>query len=533
MFRFLSTILFAATLVQAQSQQVWVDSLYAQMTLDQKIGQLFMVMAYPDGNASKKMATSNQIQKQHIGGVLFSKGTSKQQLIDTRVYQNQSSVPLLIAADAEWGMAMRLTDLSAYPYAMTLGALPHSDLVFALGKRLGERKRSMGVHISFAPVLDVNSESKNPIIGVRSFGDDPHQIAKHGGAFMQGLQTAGVWAVAKHFPGHGTAKQDSHLVLPLISRSKKVLDSIDLLPFRHLIDNKLEGIMVGHLAVPSLTGNDSIPVSTSPIVLNDLLQNKMCFNGLIFTDALNMKGITSSIDKPAFETFMAGADVLLIPEDLTKSISNIKSHYLAGRITPARLALSVKKILAAKYQLSLEQSKRGFYEVLPFSSVDRYLIQQIAEQSLVLVHQNEAFPIKPKANLAFVALGTQNDNTFLNALGKYARVRQLSPFEATKYISPNETLVVGIFADTTTPWKKQYLSATALQKLTELLKHKDVHVVVFAKPYVLRQVSNLGECSSVLLAHQQEAAFVNAAAQMLFGKIKALGKLPVTIEGFD
>jgi hypothetical protein len=150
-----------------------------------------------------------------------------------------------------------------------------------------------------------------------------------------------------------------------------------------------------------------------------------------------------------------------------------------------------------------------------------------------LVHHNEAFPIKPKANLAFVALGTQNDNTFLNVLGKYTRVRQLSLFEATKHISPNETLVVGIFADTTTPWKKQYLSTTALQKLTELLKHKDVHVVVFAKPYILRQVSNLGECSSVLLAHQQEVAFVNAAVQMLFGKIKALGKLPVTIEGFD
>ena len=533
MFRSLSTILFAATLVYAQSEQSWVDSLYNQMTLDQKIGQLFMVMAYPDGNASKRMATSKQIKKQHIGGVLFSKGTSKQQLIDTRAYQNQSSVPLLIAADAEWGMAMRLSDISAYPYAMTLGALPNSDLVFALGKRLGERKRSMGVHISFAPVLDVNSESKNPIIGVRSFGDDPNEVAKHGGAFMEGLQAAGVWAVAKHFPGHGTTKKDSHLALPLISHSKKLLDSIDLLPFRHLIDNNLKGIMVGHLAVPSLTGNDSIPVSISPIVLNDLLQNKMGFNGLIFTDALNMKGITSCIDNPALKAFMAGADVLLIPKDLTKSISNIKSHYRAGKIMPARLALSVKKILAAKYQLNLAQSKRDFYKVLPFTYVDRYLLQQIARQSLVLVQHNEAFPIKPKANLTFVALGTQNDNTFLNSLQQYARVHQLSPFETTEQISPNETLVVGIYADTTTPWKKQYLSTTALQKLTELLKYKDVHVVVFAKPYVLRQVLNLGEFSSVLLAHQQELAFVNAAAQMLFGKIKALGKLPVTIKAFD
>ena len=533
MFRLIFTILFVATLVHAQSQQAWVDSLYSQMTLDQKIGQLFMVMAYPDGKASKRMATNKQIQAQHIGGVLFSKGTSKQQLRDTRTYQNQASIPLLIGADAEWGMAMRLTDLPAYPYAMTLGALSDGDLVYALGKRIGLRKRSMGVHVTFAPVLDVNSQSNNPIIGVRSFGDDPRNVAKHGIAFMEGLQAAGLWAVAKHFPGHGAAKQDSHIVLPIISRSKEVLDSIDLLPFRYLIANKLKGIMVGHLAVPSLTGNYSIPVSTSPTVLNDLLQNKMDFNGLIFTDALNMNGITSSIDKPALKAFMAGADVLLIPEDLTKSISNIKSHYIAGKITPARLALSVKKILSAKYQLTLDQSKRDFYQVLPFNSVDRYLLQQIAEQSIVLVNHNDNFPIKTKANLYFVALGIQNDNTFLKALGKYARVRELSTFNGTTHINPNETLVVGIYADTTTPWKKQYLSTTSLQQLKKLLKYKDVHVVVFAKPYVLHQISNLGECSSLLLAHQQEAAFINAAAQMLFGKIKALGKLPVTIEGFD
>ncbi|MAS68759.1 MAG: hypothetical protein CMC43_05450 [Flavobacteriaceae bacterium] len=533
MFRFLFTILFAVSLVHSQSQQSWVDSLYTQMTLDQKIGQLFMVMAYPDGNNSKKIATSHQIQKQHIGGGLFSKGTIKQQLIDTRDYQNQSSVPLLIAADAEWGMAMRLTDISAYPYAMTLGALSDGQLVYALGKRIGLRKRSIGVHVTFAPVLDVNSQSNNPIIGVRSFGDDPRNVAKQGIAFMEGLQAAGLWAVAKHFPGHGAAKQDSHLALPIISSSKEVLDSIDLLPFRYLIDNKLKGIMVGHLAVPSLTGNYTIPVSTSSTVLNDLLQKKMGFNGLIFTDALNMNGITGSTNNPALKAFMAGADVLLIPEDLTKSISNIKSHYISGKITPARLALSVKKILSAKYQLTLDQSKRDFYQVLPFNSVDRYLLQEIAEQSLVLVNHNENFPIKAKSNLYFVALGIQNDNTFLKALGKFTRVRELSAFEATTHISPNETLVVGIYADTTTPWKKQYLSTTSLQQLKKLLKYKNVHVVVFAKPYVLHQISNLGECSSLLLAHQQEPAFINAAAQMLFGKIKALGKLPVTTVGFD
>lgn len=532
MFRLLFTILFAATLVHAQSQQAWVDSLYAQMTLDQKIGQLFMVMAYPDGNTPKRKVTSKQIQAQYIGGVLFSKGTSKQQLRDTRTYQNQASVPLLIGADAEWGMGMRLTDVPAYPYAMTLGALPHSDLVYALGKRLGMRKRSMGVHVTFSPVVDVNSESKNPIIGVRSFGDDPNKVAEQGAAFMEGLQAGGVWAVAKHFPGHGAAVQDSHIALPLINRSSKVLDSIDLLPFQHLIDNKLKGVMVGHLAVPALTANDSIPVSTSSVVVNDLLQEKMGFKGLVFTDALNMKGVSNRVKKPALQAFMAGADVLLIPENLTSSISNIKSHYLSGAITPERLAKSVKKILATKHQLALKQTKKDFYEVLPFASVDRYLVQQIAKQSLVLVNHNKTFPIKSNTNLTFVALGKQKDNSFLTALRQYATVRQLSP-SAIADINSNETLVVGIFADTATPWKKQYLPTAERKLLTKLLKHKNVHVVVFAKPYVLRQLSDVCECSSLLLAHQQELAFVNAAAQMLFGKIDAVGKLPVAVEGFD
>ena len=532
MFRLLFTILFAATLLYAQPQQTWVDSIYTQMTLEQKIGQLFMVMAYPDGNTSKRMATSKQIQAQHIGGILFSKGTSKQQVRDTRTYQNQASIPLLIGADAEWGMAMRLTDVPAYPYAMTLGALPHSDLVYALGKRIGARKRSMGVHVTFSPALDVNSESKNPIIGVRSFGDDPNNVAKKGLAFMEGLQQAGVWAIAKHFPGHGAAVQDSHKTLPRINRSSKALDSIDLFPFQQLITNTLKGVMVGHLAVPALTKNDSIPVSTSFEVVSDLLQHQMGFKGLIFTDALNMKGVTNRVAQPALQAFLAGVDILLVPENLTRSIANLKSHYLSGSITAERLAKSVKKILAAKYQLALEQTRKGFYEVLPFTSFDRYLTKQIAEQSLVLVHHNKTFPIAPKTPLAFVALGTQTDNAFLNALRQYATVRQFSPYAAGG-IRPNETLVVGIYADTATPWKKQFLSEDALTVLAKLSKHQNVHVVVFAKPYVLGQLSGINEYASVLLAHQQALAFANAAAQALFGKIEAVGKLPVSLEAFN
>jgi beta-glucosidase-like glycosyl hydrolase len=284
--------------------------------------------------------------------------------------------------------------------------------------------------------------------------------------------------------------------------------------------------------VPALTTNDSIPVSTSYEVVSDLLQHQMGFKGLVFTDALNMNGATNRVAQPALQAFLAGADILLLPENLTRSIANLKSHYLSGSITLERLAKSVKKILAAKYQLTLEQTRKNFYEVLPFTSFDRYLKKQIAEQSLVLMHRNNTFPIAPMTPLAFVALGTQTDNAFLNALRQYATVRQFSPYTAAG-IRPNETLVVGIYADTTTPWEKQFLSKDALKILAKLSKHQNVHLVVFAKPYVLRQLSGLNEYASVLLAHQQELAFANAAAQVLFAKSEALGKLPVSLEAFD
>lgn len=534
MYRLAYTTALLLSIYFTHAQHQWADSLYAQMSLDQKIGQLFMIMAHPDGNTAKQTQTIAHIEEQHVGGVLFSKGTSAQQLRDTRTYQIKTAVPLLIAADAEWGMAMRLKDLTPYPYAMTLGALSHPDLVFALGKRLGERKRAMGVHLSFAPVLDVNSESKNPIIGVRSFGDSPKTVAQHGAAFMEGLQAAGIWAVAKHFPGHGAALQDSHLHLPLINRSKKALDTLDLFPFKHLIRHDLKGIMVGHLSIPALTKNTKQPVSVAHEVVTHLLQKQLGFKGLVFTDALNMKGVTDQVKHPSLATFLAGADVLLLPENLTKAIAALKSNYLNGTITEKRLAHSVKKILRAKYELGLSQSKQNSkVETLPFGLVDRYLLREIANQSVVLCHKStNTFPVTTAKTVAYVALGDQQNNRFLTALREHATVRQLPSQSATTSFDAYATLVVGIHANTSTPWKNQYLTKADRAVLEKLSRHHNVHVVVFAKPYVLRQLPARQQFSSVLLAHQQDDAFAKAAAHVLFGTLKAIGKLPVFIEGF-
>ncbi|NCG04451.1 MAG: beta-N-acetylglucosaminidase, partial [Bacteroidetes bacterium] len=451
----------------AQEQQQWVDSIYTKMSLDQKIGQLFMVMAFPDGNFPTQQKTIHQVKKQHIGGILFSKGSSIKQLQDTKRYQRFSETPLLVAADAEWGMAMRLQDVSPYPYAMTLGALPNDELVYALAKQLGTRKRKMGVHISFAPVADINTEADNPIIGVRAFGDNPIRVAKKAQAFMEGLQDAGVIAVAKHFPGHGASTADSHKTLPRINRSKKALDSIDLVPFKHLISIGLKGIMVGHLDVPALD-NSGLPIAASKKVVTQLLQQQLGFNGLVFTDALDMKGITTAVDSPALAAFLAGADVLVMPLQLEKAISALKTSYANGDITEARLATSVKKILSAKYALGLHQNKtvKTTGNPLPNTFYDTYLRKQIAEQSIVEVHaQKDAFPLQKDTTAYYVSLGKPSSNDFLYALREQTTTVQILKNSLKTTELTGKAIVVGIHANTSSPWTNQSLSESDIAVL--------------------------------------------------------------------
>lgn len=515
----------------AQSQRQWVDSVYNAMSLDQKIGQLFMVMAFPDGNLAKQQNVTYQIERFHIGGVLFSKGTSKQQLQDTKRYQYLSEIPLLIGADAEWGMAMRLQDVKPYPYGMTLGALPNDELVYSLAKRLGIRKRKMGVHVSFAPVADVNTEAENPIIGVRAFGDHPKRVAQLSQAFMEGLQDTGVMAVVKHFPGHGASSSDSHKKLPLIHRTKEALDTIDVVPFKHLISKGVKGIMVGHLDIPALDAN-GLPVSTSKKVVTQMLQQQLGFKGLIFSDALDMKGITTAVDSPSLSAFLAGVDVLVMPSQISKAVSELKSSYRNGKISEKRLEFSVKKILEAKYVMGLYQSKTAKTTENPMTntSYDIYLREQIAEQSIVEVHvQKDVFPLAQDATTSYVALGKPSSNDFLYAMRKYTTIVQVSKNKVKTADVIGKPIVVGVHANTSSPWTNQSISKSDIAILKHLQSYSNVHIVLFAKPYILSEIPNVSSFSSVHLAHEQQPAFAKSAAQILFGHRAAVGRLPVTL----
>lgn len=531
MLRFIFWTLFVPTTLLGQFKQQWIDSVYASMTLDQKVGQLFMVMAYPDGNTQKQKQIEKYILDQHVGGVLFSKGTSEHLQKDMQRYQRFSQIPLFIAADAEWGMAMRLEDVSPYPYAMTLGALSDEDLIYATAKRMGVRKREMGIHISFAPVADVNIETKNPIIGVRAFGDNPNRVARQSTAFMEGLQDAGILAVAKHFPGHGAARLDSHKSLPTINHNKTQLDSIEFVPFRKLIDADVKGIMVGHLRIPAIE-KGTIPVSVSAKVVTELLQNKMAFEGLIFTDALNMKGITQYVQSAALEAFLAGADVLVLPQNLVKGISAIKARIIDGNITADRLKHSVKKILAAKYNLGLHKKQFHAFNAnaLKTTHEDVYLKKQIALKSIVNVHAKpHCFPLKSSSNITYIEIGKPKDDSFFKALQKHTKSIERIALDNIKS-THGKKIIIGFFANTETPWKSINMSQKDIGTLHQLANQNQVFVIGFANPYVINQFPPLNTFSSVLWAHENQPLFAQAAAQILFGKYLPVGVLPVNLK---
>src|SRR5690606_4371236 len=301
-----------------ENQKRWVDSIYAKMTLEEKLGQLFMVDLFSADTKVKIDKVKNLITQYHLGGIIFSKGGPVRQAKLNNELQSLAKIPLLIGMDAEWGLAMRLDSTFAYPWNMTLGAIPDNKIVEEVGKRIGEHSKRLGVHINFAPVVDINANPKNPIIGNRSFGEDKENVTAKALAFLKGMQSTGVLGSAKHFPGHGDTDKDSHKTLPTIDLTRERLDTVELYPYRALINNGVAGVMIAHLNVPALEPQQEYPSSLSKKVVTDLLKNELGFNGLIFTDALNMKGASNFKNPGEIElaALLAGNDIFLIPENM-------------------------------------------------------------------------------------------------------------------------------------------------------------------------------------------------------------------------
>lgn len=523
-----------------QKQRVWVDSIYDNMTLQEKVGQLFMVDVFSNKSGKEIDKVRELIKEYHIGGIIFSKGGPQRQAKLNNEFQELSNIPLLVGMDAEWGLAMRLDSTFALPWNMTLGAVQSLDLIEEAGASISRNSKRLGVHINFAPVVDINTNPLNPIIGNRSFGEEKINVTLKSVSFMRGMHKEGILSSAKHFPGHGDTKRDSHKTLPTISFSKSRLDSVELYPFEQLINEGVSSIMVAHLNVPSLEAQENFPSSLSKTIVNDLLKKELKFNGLIFTDALNMKG-ASNYKNPGeidLAAFMAGNDILLISEDVPKAADKIMEAYNDGSISEVRMAHSVRKILFAKYKAGLNNYKPVDTTnlVSELNTVnDLALYDDLIENAITLIKNDLGIlPIKDLdgKKIAYVNFGDEDGTPFYNQLSKYAQVDWVKANmldELLEKLKSYNQVIIGYHKSNASPWSKYSFSSEELTWIHEIARNNSTILDVFTRPYALMDLNSSSNIEGIVMSYQNSEAAQKKSAQIIFGALGAKGRLPVSI----
>jgi len=523
-----------------KKQKTWVDSIYENMSLQEKVGQLFMVDVFSNKNGKDVDKVRKLIEEHHIGGIIFSKGGPQRQAKLNNEFQEISKIPLLIGMDAEWGLAMRLDSSFALPWNMTLGAVQDLKLIEEAGAAISRNSKRLGVHINFAPVVDINTNPLNPIIGNRSFGEEKINVTLKSVSFMRGMHKEGILSSAKHFPGHGDTKKDSHKTLPTISFSKNRLDSIELYPFKKLIEEGVSSIMVAHLNVPGLETQETIPSSLSSTIVNDLLKKEMKFNGLIFTDALNMKG-ASNYKNPGeidLAAFMAGNDILLISEDVPKAVDKIIEAYNDGSISEVRMAHSVRKILFAKYKAGLQNYKAVDTTNLisELNTIeDLALYDELIENAITVIKNDVGIlPIKEldSKKIAYVSLGDDDGDAFYHQLSRYTKVDWVKATKLDELLDKLKNynqVIIGYHKSNASPWARYAFTAEELSWIHEISRNNITILDVFARPYALMDLNSSSNLEGVVMSYQNSEAAQKKSAEIIFGALGAKGRLPVSI----
>lgn len=551
-FLFVFTILFSLSSVAQNfdplrtddyaAQEQWVDSILSNLSVEQKIGQLFMVQAYSNKDEKHTDFIQEMITKYHVGNLIFMQGTPEKQVELTNLYQSISEVPMLIGFDGEWGLDMRLKNTYRFPWNMTLGAIQDNELIHQFGEHLGKHCKRIGIHVNFAPVVDINTNPENPIIGNRSFGEDKVNVTQKAIAFSQGMHSAGVLGTAKHFPGHGDTATDSHIGLPVLNFDKERLEEIELYPYKLIFDGGVGGVMTAHLSIPVLESNPKLPTSLSKPVVTGLLKEKLGFLGLIFTDGLNMKGAanystSAEIDLAAIQ---AGNDILLIPQDVPATVELMKQSLADGSLSIERIDESVRKILLAKYKVGLQNYQP--IDTLNLvadlnTAADEVLHRELVKASMTIIkNKKNILPIqdlKKNKKIAYVPLGDDSGADFLNLLRKYTEIIEVTGDNADDVVTAlkaYDLVIVGYHKSNKHPWKPFKFSEDELIWLEKIAKKNKTIVSIFASPYSLLDLKSFNNIEGILVAYQNSKQAQEIAAQTIFGAISAKGKLPVSIQ---
>lgn len=518
---------------ELEKARQWVDKTYNSLSQDEKLGQLFITALYTNKDQNHINFVRQLVNKEKIGGIILMQDNAAQEIELVNEFQESSRVPLLIGMDAEWGLYQRIAAAHKFPWAITLGAIQDDKLVYEMASKIASDAKRMGVNWDFAPVVDVNTNPSNPIIGNRSFGSDVQNVIRKGLAYSNGLQDNGVLAAIKHFPGHGDTDKDSHMDLPVVKHNIDRLNNTELAPFKALMDKNVGGVMVAHLYVPALETKSGIPASVSYSIITDLLKKKFGYKGLIITDALNMGAVASrykagELDKKAFA---AGNDIMLFSQGVSEGKKLIQQAIDSGEIPQSRIEESVKKILLTKYYLGLPNFKKistnNINSDLNNESHAQLSEKLYANALTLLKNDQQLLPLQKNETVYYVPLEEAPYKTFASELGNNINLIVKKANEINS-IPSGAKVIVGFHKDNSTAYKPYKISAASKAVLSKLSENTKVILDVFGSPYALMDI-DIQNIPAVLVSYENNEYSQKAAAKAFTGQTKINGRLPVLI----
>lgn len=526
----------------------WVDSVWTHMSRHDRIAQLFMIRVLSNKDEVYNDSLIKTIDQGHFGGVIFFQGGPVQQANLTNKLQQVSPVPLLVAIDGEWGLGMRLDSTISYPYQMTLGAIQDHKMVYQMGKEVAREFRRIGIHMNFAPDMDVNNNPRNPVINFRSFGENKYNVARKGISYMKGMQDGGLLTTAKHFPGHGDTDVDSHADLPQLNFTRQRLDSLELFPFRDAIMMGISGIMVAHMNIPALDTTKNLPSTLSKPIVTGLLKKQLGFTGLVVTDAMEMKGVIKNYPNGSADVMaiMAGNDLIELSENTERAIKLVRQAIRHDSISWVDIEEKGKKILAAKYWAGATK-----YNPVDLNNLvadinrpqSKAFIQQLTDAAITQLKGQNLLPLRPNftGRTAIISVGPEKPTLFQQEM-----LREFP--SATLFNIPNQAsaadieklkieldrynrFVVGLYDTRTRPYSELGYS-TAVKLFIAHIASKETYTAVFANPYTIAGLPGVEQSKVLLVGYQVSDEMQRSAVKVLNGKLKASGRLPVTINTF-
>ncbi|MFH0893824.1 MAG: glycoside hydrolase family 3 N-terminal domain-containing protein, partial [Bacteroidota bacterium] len=523
----------------------WVDSVMNSLMPEQRLAQLFMLACFTQKDDDKLSAIPEYICKYNLGGIMFMRSSPVKMAKMCNWYQSLARTPLLIAADAEWGLSMRIDSTVSFPRPMSMGAANDEQLVYDAAAEMARQLKRLGIHMNFAPVVDVNNNPQNPVISNRSFGEDKRLVARLGIAYMKGLQDNGIIATAKHFPGHGDTRSDSHFELPQLNFTRERLDSLELYPFREMIKNGVMGIMNGHLNVPALDATPKRPSSLSPKIVTDLLQKEMQFKGLVVTDALGMKGVVDFYKPGVAEkkAFLAGNDLLLYTENFTIAIDTIMKAVQNGEIKQEEIDRRCRKILAAKYFAGLNHYKpiklEGLTKDLNAGNAEKIKRKLIESSVTIVKNKNDLIPLKGLDTMcvATVFIGKTDTSAFQDMVSKYCKSDHFF-IKSTEKIADVDTLInqlygynlviIAINNTSNKPYRNYGITPQIIYLVDTIAERSHVILDIFGNPYCLYYFPSAKKADAITLSYHTGQSSHEISAQVIFGGLGTKARLPVT-----